>query len=49
MSYSVSQTVQQHPGTHEAFASKNPWISVALHVNFGHITAVVIAVLSGPT
>lgn len=43
----LGQTAQQRPSTHEAFASKPPSIYVALRVNIGHITAVVVEVLSG--
>lgn len=41
----LEQTIQQHPGTHEPFASKKPRMDVALHVTLGHVTAGVGAVL----
>lgn len=41
----LEQTMQQHPGTHEPFASKKPQPDVAVHVTLGHVTAGVGAVL----
>lgn len=41
----LEQTMQQHPGTHEPFASKKPQTDVAVHVTLGHVTAGVGAVL----
>lgn len=43
----LEQTIRQHPGTHEPFASKKPRMDVALHVSFGYVTAGVGAVLPG--
>lgn len=44
---SLEQTIRQHPGAHEPFASKEPQMNVALHVSLGYITAGVGAVLPG--
>lgn len=45
----LEQTIQQHPGTHEPFASKKPQMEVALHVTLECVPAGVGAVSACPS